>query len=184
MPRKRRTPTGTDQGRQGAAKRPSGTGGGGGATVNLILCGLLLVVLVGAGIAITATDVRLALGHTGTLGTATVTSCTPVRKGLHCTAHFAFDDRAREPILVDTVADVQVGEVFPAVLTPEEDLVLPAGTRGVWRAILPLVAIPFGIALIAFLSALVIRSRKGILWTGALLLPPTIAMIIGFVAGS
>lgn len=159
----------------------------------LIIPGALLVWLAVAVVDVTVPEAALALGRTGTPGAATVVSCERIDRGRQgrgrrteydCKAHFLFDDRSREPIVIDTVPDVEVGEVFPAALTPEGDRVLPTGARGAWRAILIFSGYPFALALIAFLSALVMRSRKAIIWTGALGAPFLIAMIIGIVVGT
>ncbi|MBB2910064.1 hypothetical protein FHS43_001310 [Streptosporangium becharense] len=147
----------------------------------------LMVELVG----FVAPDLSAASGHTGTPGTATVVSCEPYTKWngrrrrtyYDCDARFVPDDRSKQPIIVDTVPEVEVGEVFPAVLTPEGNRVLPAGERGVWRAILVPVGLAFMLALIAFLTALAMRARKSIIWTGALGLLLLIMLIASFVLG-
>ncbi|GGK65610.1 hypothetical protein Ppa06_21750 [Planomonospora parontospora subsp. parontospora] len=77
-----------------------------------------------------------------------------------------------------------MGEVFPAVLTPEGDRVLPTRARGVWRALFQLAALPFGLVLIAFLSAVMMRARKATVWTGALGLPLLVVMVVGFLVGT
>ncbi|MGN9842097.1 hypothetical protein ACTMTI_28620 [Nonomuraea sp. H19] len=141
---------------------------------------------------VTVPELRPALGPTGTTGTATVLSCERSyrRSGrsrytvYDCRAHFVFGDRSKKPIVIDTIPDVEVGEVFPAVLSAEGDRALPTGARGTWRGILLLSGFPFGLALIAFLTALVIRSRKAIIWTAALGAPFLIAMVIGIVIGT
>ncbi|WP_188194145.1 hypothetical protein [Nonomuraea sp. SYSU D8015] len=152
----------------------------------------LLVWLAVTVVRVAVPEMGTASGDTGATGTATVVSCEPIERGTgrtgytayDCEAYFVFDDRAKEPIVIDTVPDAEVGEVFPAALAPEGDRVLPTGARGTWRGILLLSAFPFGVALIAFVTALIMRSRKAIVWTGALGAPFLIAMIIGTVIGT
>ncbi|WP_344971525.1 hypothetical protein [Streptosporangium fragile] len=159
-------------------------------TVGVLLCllipGALLTWLVVTIVSVTMPELRLALGHTGTPGTATVLSCERLTgKGRYdCNAYFVFDDRSKEPIVIDTVPDAEAGEVFRAALTPEGDRVLPTGARGTWRGIVQLDIIPFALALIAFFGALITRSRKVIIWTGALGAPFLVVMIIGIVIGT
>ncbi|MFB9884269.1 hypothetical protein ACFFMN_40695 [Planobispora siamensis] len=158
----------------------------------LLIPGALLVWLVVMVVGAVTPELEAALGDAGTPGTATVVSCEPYtvgtgrskRTNYDCEARFVFDDRSRQPIVVDTVPDVEVGEVFPAVLTPEGDRVLPTEARGVWRAVLLFSALPFALTLIAFLAALMMRVRKAIIWTGALGLPLLILVIVGAVVGT
>ncbi|GGS61444.1 hypothetical protein GCM10010156_20050 [Planobispora rosea] len=170
------------------APESSGTGTAIGAALCLIIPGALLVWLVVVGIDVTVRELGDVLGPEGTPGTATVLSCEQTGSGKNrrydCEADFVFDDRSKEPIVIDTVPDVEVGEVFPAVLTPEGDRVVPAGARGAWRVILPFSAIPFTFALVAFLTALLTRSKKAIIWTGAVLVPFTVVMVMGIVIGT
>ncbi|GIH75101.1 hypothetical protein Plo01_15300 [Planobispora longispora] len=162
----------------------------------MVLClviplGLLVWVLV-AVVDVTASETKTVLDDAGVTGTATVVSCEAYtvgsgrsrRTNYDCEARFVFDDRSREPVVIDTVPEVEVGEVFPAVLTPEGDRVLPSGARGVWRAILPVSALPLTFALVAFLTALVTRSRKAIIWTGVVLAAFGAVMIVGIVVGT
>ncbi|MGJ6968366.1 hypothetical protein ACSDR0_41310 [Streptosporangium sp. G11] len=129
---------------------------------------------------------------TGASGTATVVSCEShttgsgrSRRTRHdCEARFVFDDPSKEPIVIDTIPEVEVGEIFPAALTPEGDRVLPTGARGVWWALLVPAGIAFGLAAVVFLGALMTGSRKLIIWTGALGLPFLIVLIIAVVAGT
>ncbi|GAA5052379.1 hypothetical protein HNP84_001508 [Thermocatellispora tengchongensis] len=153
--------------------------------LRLLFAAAAIIFLAATAVTVAIPEVDVALGRTGTPGTATVQSCDRVRKGVYdCQAYFEFADRSKQPILIDTVPDVEVGETFPAALTPEGDRVLPTGARGVWRAILPINSIPFAIALIAFLTALVTRSKKAIAWTGVLGFPFLLAMILGFAYGT
>ncbi|NRQ31507.1 hypothetical protein HII36_06580 [Nonomuraea sp. NN258] len=174
-------------GKQAYVKKPEPLGVGGtiGMTLSLVIPAGLLIWLVVTVISVTMPDLDLALGRSGTPGTATVLSCERVGKGRYdCDARFVFDDRSREPIVIDTVPDAEPGEVFPAALTPEGDRVLPTGARGVWNAVALLVALPFGLALIAFLTALFTRSRKAIIWTGAIGAPFLVLLVLGFAIGT
>ncbi|GAA3081274.1 hypothetical protein [Streptosporangium carneum] len=165
-------------------------------TVGMVLClviptGLFIWLMVALAGVVTV-ELKAAFGHEGTPGTATVVSCEPYtvgtgrsrRTNYDCEVHFVFDDRSKQPIVVDTVPEVEVGEVFAGVLTPEGDRVLPTGERGVWRAILVPSGIAFGLAAMAFLCALMTRSRKAIIWTGALGTPLLVAMIVAIVVGT
>ncbi|WP_327587976.1 hypothetical protein OHA25_13960 [Nonomuraea sp. NBC_00507] len=165
-------------------------------TVGVVLClivpaGLFIWLMAGL-VEVVTPELRTAFGHAGTPGTATVVSCEPYTVGswrsrqtrYDCEARFVFDDRSKQPIVVHTVPEVKVGEVFPAVLTPERDRVLPAGERGVWRAALVPSGIAFGLAVMAFFCALLTGSRKMIIWSGALGSLLLIVMIVAIVVGT
>nr|BFE85259.1 hypothetical protein GCM10020093_078600 [Planobispora longispora] len=105
----------------------------------MVLClviplGLLVWVLV-AVVDVTASETKTVLDDAGVTGTATVVSCEAYtvgsgrsrRTNYDCEARFVFDDRSREPVVIDTVPEVEVGEVFPAVLTPEGTGCCPRG---------------------------------------------------------
>ncbi|WP_156325195.1 hypothetical protein [Nonomuraea sp. SBT364] len=132
-----------------------------GRMLGLLIPGALLVWLAATVVLVALPELKVALGHAGTPGTATVVSCDALGHGrFDCRASFEFDDRFSGPIVVGTVPDVEVGEVFPAALTPAGDRVLPTGARGVWRQALVLGALPLGVAVIALLTVVVKRSRK------------------------
>ncbi|MGI5285457.1 hypothetical protein ACQEVF_19275 [Nonomuraea polychroma] len=165
-------------------------------TIGMMLCliiptGLLVWILVGIAEVVTP-ELRAGFGHSGTPGTATVVSCEPYTVGsgwsrrtqYDCEARFVFEDRSKQPIVIDTVPEVEVGEVFPAVLTPEGDRVLPAEERGVWRAILVPSGIAFGLAVIVFFGALLTGSRKAMIWTGVLGSLFLVVMIVAIVVGT
>jgi hypothetical protein len=174
-----------------AAKPPVRLGAGM-VVLCLVIPGAMLLVLVATILDVAMPELGLALDPADRTGTATVLSCVPRQVGsgrtgytaYDCKARFVFDDRSKEPIVIDTIPDVEVGEAFPAALTPEGDRVLPTGDRGAWRAIMLLSSLPFGVALIAFLSALVMRSKKWIIWTGLIGAPFLIALIAGVVIGT
>ncbi|MBG0823925.1 hypothetical protein HS048_24715 [Planomonospora sp. ID91781] len=170
----------------------SGTGMAVWTALCLLVPGALLVWLVVTIVGVVTPELGAALGRTGTPGTATVVSCESYTVGTgrskrtnrDCEARFVPDEQPGQSVVAGTVPDVEVGEVFPAVLTPEGDRVLPTRARGVWRALFQLAALPFGLVLIAFLSALMMRARKATVWTGALGLPLLVVMVVGFLVGT
>ncbi|MGW0587099.1 hypothetical protein [Streptosporangium sp. NPDC002607] len=103
-------------------------------------------------------DLKVALGMTGVQGTATVVFCESLGHGKHrthhCKADFIFDDPARSPIVIDTVPDAEVGDVFRAALNFEGDRVLPTGTQGVMPQIGLLALAPL---CVAFVPTLLLR---------------------------
>ncbi|WP_219513670.1 hypothetical protein [Nonomuraea ceibae] len=133
-----------------------------GRLLGLLIPGALLIWLAATVVLVSLPELKVALGHAGTPGTATVVSCQALGQGRYdCRASFVFDDRSKAPIVVATVPDAEAGEVFPAALTPAGDRVLPTGARGVWRQALVLGALPLGVALIAVVTV-VIRRRHAL----------------------
>lgn len=112
----------------------------------------------------TLPDVRTALGMKGAPGTATVLSCREYRIGRNgtrndCKARFVFEDPARAPVVLQTVADTEVGETFPAAISTLGDQVIPTGTRGVWRVV-PVMSVVLLIpAILLFCFGLLAESR-------------------------
>ncbi|MFI6454293.1 hypothetical protein ACIBF6_22355 [Streptosporangium amethystogenes] len=110
----------------------------------------------------TAPQLQVALGATGRPGNATVLSCERVgRNEHHSEARFVFDDATRKPIIIDTVPDVTVGESFRAALTPEDDRVLPTGSRGVMPALGLLALAPLGMSLLPYMPMYSLGIRRG-----------------------
>ncbi|MGP3955725.1 hypothetical protein ACTWPT_06975 [Nonomuraea sp. 3N208] len=159
--------------------------------VPIVPAGLLIWIVVGI-VEVVTPELRAGFGHSGTPGTATVVSCEAHTVGsgwsrrtqYDCESRFVFDDRSKQPIVIDTVPEVEVGEVFPAVLTLEGDRVLPTGERGVWRAILVPSGIASGLAVVVFFGALMTGSRKAIIWTGALGSLFLVGLIVAIVVGT
>ncbi|GIH99376.1 hypothetical protein [Planobispora takensis] len=150
----------------------------------------LFVILVVTIVGVVSTEVRTAFGHEGTPGVATVLSCEPHtvgsgrsrRTNYDCEARFVFDDPSRPPIVIDTVPEAEVGQVFPGVLTAEGDRVLPTGEFGRWRAVLVPAGLGLGLAATVFFGAIMTGSRKAIIVTGVLMLPFLAVVIIAGIA--
>ncbi|MEU4834826.1 hypothetical protein [Streptosporangium sp. NPDC023615] len=168
-----------------------GNGRGRGPALFMVVPATLLTLLVITVISVTTPELDVALGRAGTPGVAAVRSCThadeqgfPKRGHHECRARFVFDDPSREPIVVGTIPDVEVGEVFPAALPPGGDRVLPTGERGMWRAVLLYDTIPFALSLVAFLSALATGSRRMTVWAGVLAAPFCVLLVLGKILGT
>ncbi|MER5626257.1 hypothetical protein ABT061_34995 [Streptosporangium sp. NPDC002544] len=137
---------------------------------------------------VTLPDIQTALGMRGTPGTATVLSCEAHGSGRNsrraCQARFVFKASARPPVVLPTVADVEVGETFPAAINSEGDLVLPTGARGVWRWVPPAVSIfVIPAVLMIVFGFYVVRSWALGIGGIALALATAAAMIAGFALG-
>ncbi|MER6176080.1 hypothetical protein [Streptosporangium sp. NPDC001681] len=155
--------------------------------------GVLLVLLLLFGFpilvfSIALPDLQTALGMRGTPGTATVLSCEAHGSGRNsrraCQARFVFKDLATPPVVLPTVADVEVGETFPAAINSEGDLVLPTGARGVWRWVPPAVAIFVIPAVLLIIFGFFVERSWGLGIGGiALALATAAAMIAGLVLG-
>ncbi|MER5624399.1 hypothetical protein ABT061_25535 [Streptosporangium sp. NPDC002544] len=108
-------------------------------------------------------DLKVALGVTGTPGTATVVVHERVgRNSYHSEARLVFDDPAREPVIVKTVSGVELGESFRAALTPEGDWVLPTGMRGATRSLMFLSMAPLCLSFIPYVLLYRFRVRRGL----------------------
>ncbi|GIH97488.1 hypothetical protein ACFFMN_17580 [Planobispora siamensis] len=136
----------------------------------------------------TVPELQTALGMKGAPGTATVLSCETYQRNRRdtrrdCEAWFVFEDPARAPIVIQTVADVKVGETFPAAIGPRGDHVIPTGTRGVWRAIplMSLVLLTPAIVLVSF--GLIAQSRAMKIAAGVLVVIMAAAITGGFTLG-
>lgn len=120
-------------------------------------------ILVVAIVANVLPDLKVALGVTGTPGTATVVVHERVgRKSYHNEARLVFDDPAREPVIVETVSGVELGESFRAALTPEGDWVLPTGMRGAARPLMFLSMAPLFLAFIPYVLLYRFRVSRGL----------------------
>ncbi|WP_157530116.1 hypothetical protein [Microtetraspora niveoalba] len=135
----------------------------------------------------TLPEMQTALGMRGVPGTATVLSCRAYRSGRSthhdCRARFVFEDPARAPIVIKTVADVEVGETFPAAIGPLGDHVIPTGARGVWKAILVMSVVLLTPAILLFCFGLLEGSRPMKIGAGVLTAVMVAAMLGGFASG-
>ncbi|MFF5111444.1 hypothetical protein [Streptosporangium sp. NPDC000509] len=153
---------------------------------------MLLFALVGFPVLIidsTVPDVRTALGMEGEPGTATVLSCSEYRRARRaatqydCKARFVFEDPARAPIVIQTVADTKAGETFPAAISTEGDHAIPTGTRGVWR-VMPVMSVVLVIpAILLFSIGILAESRAMKIGAGVLVAVMAAAMTGGFALG-
>lgn len=134
----------------------------------------------------TVPQLQVALGATGTPGTATVLSRERVgRYEHHSEARFVFDDATRQPVVIDTIPDVKVGESFRAALTPEGDRVLPTGSRGVLPALGLLALAPLGMSPLPYVLMYTLgirRGRRAAAVGGAVVAVASVMMIIGGLA--
>ncbi|MFB9877328.1 hypothetical protein ACFFMN_05245 [Planobispora siamensis] len=152
---------------------------------------ILFVVLVVTMVGSITSEWRVAFGYEGTPGTATVVSCQPIVKGpsgkrrtyYDCKAHFVFDDPSKQPITIGTVPEAEVGDVFPAALTPDGDRVLPTGEAGRWKAAIVPLGIACGLAAMVLFGAFITRSKKVIIWACVVVMPFPVALAVAVMRG-